>query len=308
MHLPERKMDMLKKMMCLLMLMAFMLPCAVMAETVDGTMDPDFPVFEWERDAKEHWRVLDNGEKADAAAHVMQDVFCEVCESEIWLFDDGYADVSNYNDYGELVRSTAYDETGEVAYDCVFAYGYDENGVKLWEKQYEQGWFVSEAVYALNAEGENWPVWSAAYYDDGTSARNEYDEHGNVIKAYTYDVDGSVTYESTSEYALNADGWYYEKRQVVVMEGTTFINEYNEYGDWTYVNITEADGMVISDAHCEYEYQDGVKVSSKQYEAGVLIFESYYDEWGQLVKEIEHMEDGTVEVYEFDENGDLINR
>lgn len=287
----------------LLALLVMMLPCAGMAEAAD----PDFPVFEWDRDAKEHWHVLENGEKADAAPHVMQDVFCEVCGSEIWMFDDGYADVSNYNDYGELVRTTSYDETGEVNYDCAYAYGYDENGVKLWEKQYEHGVFVSETVYALNAEGENWPVWSASYYDDGTSARNEYDDHGNVIKAFAYDADGTVTYESTSEYALNADGWYYESRRVSVMSGTVFIDEYNEYGDWTYVNITEADGTVVSDTSFEYEYQDGVKISSKQYESGVLIFESCYGEWGQLVKEIEYLEDGTTAVYEFDDEGNLIS-
>ena len=279
---------MLKKMMCLLMLLVMVLPCAGMAETA---ADPDYPVFEWERDAKEHWHVLDNGEKADVAAHVMQDVFCEVCGSEIWLFDDGYADVSNYNEHGELVRATSYDDQGVVNYDCAYAYGYDENGNMLWEKQYEQGVFVAETEYALNAEGENWPVWSASYYDDGTSARNEYDDHGNVIKAYTYDAEGNITYESTSEYALNADGWYYEAKQTAVMDGTVFVNEYNEYGEWTYVSIIEADGTVVTNASFEYEYVDGVKRSCKHYEAGVLTLESYYNESGCLIKEIEYLED-----------------
>lgn len=289
----------------LLMLLVMVLPCVGMAETA---ADPDYPVFEWDRDAKEHWHVAENGEKADAAPHVMQDVFCEVCGSEIWLFDDGYADVSNYDEYGELVRSTSYDEQGVVNYDCAYAYGYDENGNKLWEKQYEQGVFVAEAVYALNAEGENWPVWSASYYDDGTSARNEYDAHGNVIKAYTYDADGAVTYESTSEYALNADGWYYEAKQVAVMDGTVFTTEYNEYGDWTYVSIIEADGTVVSEGRFEYEYVDGVKLSCKHYEADALTLESFYNEWGGLVKEIEYFEDGTTEVYEFDEEGNLVTK
>lgn len=290
------------KKMVLCLLLVFMLPCAGMAETADS----EFTDFAWDRDAKEHWHVLENGERADVAAHVLQDVFCEVCDSEVWVFDDGWADVSNYDEYGELVRATSYDDTGAVSYDCVFEYGYDENGVKLWEKQYENGRFAGETEYAVNAEGENLPVWSASYYDDGTSARNEYDEHGNVIKAITYDVDGSVSEENTSEYALDADGRYYEAKNTTIMDGTVFVSMYNEYGDWTYVSITEPDGTVVSEITFEYEYLDGVKASSKQYSAGVLAMESQYDAEGILRKETEYLEDGTVMVYEFDENGDLI--
>lgn len=293
-----------KMKLALCLLLVFMLPCLCMAE---AAVDPDFTVFEWERDAKEHWHVLENGEKADAEAHVMQDVFCEVCGSEIWVFDDGWADVNNYDEYGELVRSTSYDDTGAVRYDCVFAYGYDEMGNMLWEKQYEDGRCAAETAYAVNAEGESVPVWSASYYDDGTSARNEYDGHGNVIKAYSYDVDGSVIDESTSEYALDSDGWYYEAKNTSFMDGTKFVKEYNEYGDWTHVTVTESDGTVVIDSVFEYVYQDGVKVSSKQYEAGVLVFESWYNEAGVLLKETEYLEDGTVMVYEFDEEGNLIN-
>lgn len=299
-------MNMLKKKVSLcLLLLVFMLPCASMAETA---VDADIPVFEWERDAKEHWHVLENGEKADAAPHVMQDVFCEVCDSEIWVFDDGWADVSNYNEYGELTRSTSYDDTGAVSYDCVFAYGYDENGIKLWEKQFENGWFAGEMAYAVNADGENLPIWSVTYYDDGTSGRIEYDGQGNAVKSFTYDADGTVTYESTSEFALGSDGWYYEAKTTAIMDGTVFTEERNEHGDWTYASIIESDGTVVSETVFEYVYQDGVKASCKQYESGVLTMESYYDEWGRLVKEIEYLEDGSTLVYEFDEEGNLINK
>lgn len=298
---------MFKKFLALLLAFALILmtSSACSAEAVEAAA-VELPVFEWERDVKEHWHVLESGEKADVEEHVMEDVICIVCESEIWAFDDGSADISNYNEYDELVRSTYFDENGEVSYDCAYAYGYDENGVKLWEKQFENGLLVGETAYAVNEEGENHPVWSNAYYDDGTWARNEYDEHGNVVKAFAYEADGTVSYESTIEYALDAYGWYYEARTTANMSGTIFINEYNEYGDWTYVYIVEPDGVVVSDTVFEYEYEDGVKVFCRQYSEGVLSFESFYNEWGELVKEIEYLEDGTNAVYEFDEEGNLI--
>lgn len=286
-----------------LWLLVFMLPCLCMAETADA----EFTDAAWDRDAKEHWHVLENGEKADVAAHVMQDVYCEVCGSEIWLFDDGWANVHNYDEYGELIRATSYDENGEISYDSETVFCYDGNGMKQWEKQYDNGVFVMETVYAVNEDGVNQPVWTESYYDDGTSARNEYDEHGNCIKAYTYDENGAVTSEITSEYALGADGWYYEAKNTTVMDGTVFVNVYNEHHDWVYVSITEADGTVVSEVTFEYEYLDGMKVSCKQFSAGVLTLESYYDEAGVLRKEIEHLEDGTTMVYEFDENGELIH-
>ena len=116
-----------------------------------------------------------------------------------------------------------------------------------------------------------------------------------------------MTSEITSEYALGADGWYYEAKNTTVMDGTVFVNVYNEHHDWVYVSITEADGTVVSEVTFEYEYLDGMKVSCKQFSAGVLTLESYYDEAGVLRKEIEHLEDGTTMVYEFDENGELIH-
>lgn len=299
---------MLKKHLTLFLAIALavMAPAVCGAEETEEAFAEELPVFEWERDAKEHWHVLESGERADVEAHAMEDILCTVCRSEIWTFDDGSADISNYNEYEDLIRSTYYDENGMVSYDCAFDYGYDENGVKLWEKQFANGRFVGETVYAVNAEGENHPVWTNAYYDDGTSARNEYDEHGNVVKAFTYDVDGTVNYESTSEYALNADGWYYEVRTTANMSGTIFINEYNEYGDWTYLYIVEPDGTVVSDTVFEYVYEDGMKVFSRQYSEGALSLESYYNEWGELVKEIEYLEDGTSIVHEFGEEGNLV--
>lgn len=289
-----------------LLIVLLMMVTGVCAASRDDA--PAYPVFDWERDARSHWQLQADGSKTDAQAHDLDEesMLCTVCGTEVWLFDDGSAELTNYNEQGETVRSTSYDENGEVTSSVVFIYEYDEVGNKTREYQFENGVYVAQSVYALNEEGENQPLWSESYYDDNTWARNEYDAHGNCIKAYTYDENDAVTSEITTEYALGDDGWYYEARSTTVMEGATFISEYNQYGDKTYTYICDAAQGVLFETRRTYEYKDGQAVYCKQYEQDVLVMETFYDESGNTVKEIEHLEDGTVIVYEYDEDGNLI--
>jgi len=293
--------NMLKNTLIMLLVMLLMLPCAAMA-------DEEYPVFEWERDAKTHWRVTEAGEKAEEAPHVLEGVLCLVCGTEVWLFDDGSADLSSYNDQGELLWYASFDSAGEKTGEGAYSYEYDEAGSKVRECQYENGMLVAQTVFAMGEDGEIRPVWSESYYDDGTWARNEYDGHGNCIKAYTYDANNAVTSETTSEYALNTDGWYYEAKTTTILEGTVFIREYNEYGDWVSNYIEEPDGTVVSDMMFVYEYEDGVKVSSWNYESGVLAWETHYNADGMILQEIEYLEDGSIIVYDYDEEGNLIEQ
>jgi YD repeat-containing protein len=263
-------------------------------------------VFEWERDEKNHWRVLESGEKAEEAAHTMEDVLCTVCGTEIWLFEDGCADLNNYNEQYDLLRSTSFDENGAVVYDNAFAYGYDEQGCKLWEKQYESKKLVAQTVYQVTAEGASLPVWSETYFEDGTWGRNEYDAYGNCVRLYSYNADGTVLSEESCEYAETDFGWYYMTKSTVNMEGTIFIGEYNEYGDRTRSYIAEPDGTVLFDTVFIHEYEEGILVSSKNYESGVLSWETYYNADGMIIQEIEYLEDGSIIVYDYDEEGNLI--
>lgn len=289
-----------------LLIVLLMMVTGVCAASRDDA--PAYPVFDWERDARSHWQLQVDGTQTEAQAHDIDEetMICVVCGTEVWLFDDGSAELTNYNEQGETVRSTSYDENGEVTSSVVFIYEYDEVGNKTREYQFENGVYVAQSVYALNEEGENQPLWSESYYDDNTWARNEYDAHGNCIKAYTYDENDAVTSEITTEYALGDDGWYYEARSTTVMEGATFISEYNQYGDKTYTYICDAAQGVLFETRRTYEYKDGQAVYCKQYEQDVLVMETFYDESGNTVKEIEHLEDGTVIVYEYDEDGNLI--
>ena len=290
----------------LLAFLVVMLAAGAFASERDNA--PVYPVFEWERNAHSHWQLQADGSQTAAQKHDIDEetMICVVCGTEVWMFDDGSADLTNYNEQGETVRSTSYDENGEITSSVAFIYEYDEDGNKTREYQFENDLYVAQTVYALNEEGENHPLWSESYYDDNTWARNEYDNYGNCIKAYTYDENDAVTAEITSEYALNDDGWYYEAKSTTLMEGATFISEYNQYGDKTYTYIHDPVEGVLFETRRVYEYKDGQAVSCKQYEKDVLVMESFYDEYGGTVKELEYLEDGTVIVYEYDEDGNLI--
>lgn len=287
----------MKKGLLLLILLLTLTLCCAAAET---------PAPIWERDAKTHWYVTASGEKTEKAPHVLEDILCTVCGTEVWVYEDGAADLYNYSELGELLRATTVDADGWITADSVVNYVYDEQGRKLWEKQYEMGRLAAQTAYAVNEAGESLPLWSEAYDADGAWGRNEYDEAGNCIRLYAYDAQGHLTSEEVCEYAQDADGWYYMTCSTVRMEGTVFINEYNQYGDWTRSYIEEADGTVVSDTVFVHEYQAGVKRSSRTYDAGVLVWEEQYDENGMTVREIEYLADGSVNVYEYDETGELI--
>lgn len=67
----------------------------------------------WDRDAREHWQTSETGEKQNGEAHVFDDNgVCTICGAEVWLYDDGMADVYNYTPYGDMARYSAYDADG----------------------------------------------------------------------------------------------------------------------------------------------------------------------------------------------------
>ena len=298
---------MLKRIGMLLIVTLLMVSGVYAAGRDDG---PAYPVFEWERDALNHWQLQKDGTKTAVQAHEVDEdtMICSVCGTEVWLFEDGSADLNNYNGQGELVRYTSFDEAGEITNDGAYIFVLAEDGGKMHEYQFGNGRFVAQTAYAMGEDGANHPAWSETYYDDGTWARNEYDAYGNCIKAYTYDVNNATDSETTTEYALNEDGWFYEAKSTTNMDGAIFISEYNAYGDKTYSYISDSAEGTVFETRRVYEYKRGQRVYCKQYERDVLVMEIFYNEDGSTAKEIEYLEDGTTVVYEYDENGDLIEK
>ena len=64
---------MMKNSLLMLFCLLLALPFACMAEE---SAEPAMPVFEWERNPAGHWRMLENGERADLDIHKFDDSLC----------------------------------------------------------------------------------------------------------------------------------------------------------------------------------------------------------------------------------------
>lgn len=289
----------------LLLALSLALPC--LAEEVPA---PETPVFEWARDEKEHWHELENGEKADAEAHTLTEAGkCEVCGCEIIDYgEDGWVEVIDTNEYGDLVRVSFYYPDDTQDYECTYSYGYNEDGILLWEYRFVDGELVDEVIYTVDEDGLQHMAYTIGHDEDGGWTRCDYDENDNAIRTRAYDADGVLYYDEVCEYTLNDEGWYILTKETTNTDDQVFINEYNEYEDWLRAAVTEEDGTLVSELTFDYVYENGVKVSYKQYEDGVLTGEMFLDENGNTVREIEYLADGTTNeyTYEYDEEGNWI--
>lgn len=294
----------MKKTLLSLLLLTLTLVSVCHAEPV---ADSALPSFDWERNAVEHWRVLPSGEKTDLGSHHLEDAVCTVCGSEVWAFDGGTADVSDYNEHGDLVRYTSFDEDGSLTFELRYAYEYDAEGHILVSREFTGDVLTTEIVYNVGSDGEQIPVSQVVYYDDDTWAANEYDEHGNLIHSVSYDPDGTISVEEFSEFAQNAEGRYYEWKQTSrYSNGAVFYSEFNEYGDPIRHRSTEADGAVWEDVTYEYEYAEGVARWKKQYSNGILTLEAHYHPDGYTEREIEYFDGGARMVTDYNDYADPV--
>lgn len=269
--------------------------------------DSALPTFAWERNATEHWHVLPDGKVTDRGAHALNDAHCTICGSEVWAFDSGAADVSDYNDHGDLVRYTLFDEDGEISFELCYAYEYDAQGYMLVSREYVGGVLTGEITYDTAADGRQIPVGQVVYYEDDTWSVSEYDEHGNLLSCITYAADGTLLLEEQGEFCQDASGSYYEFRHTSrYADGAVSYTEFNQYGDPVLRYNLYADGTVWEDTTCEYEYQNGMLLWKKQYESGVMTLEVRYHADGYIEQETEFYEGGAKMVTDFNDHADPV--
>lgn len=291
-----------------------------LAGCADKTKDEKEHVHEagkkWECNETSHWKVCECGEQIDVEEHVINDSKCEICGAEIWDMGDGSVMLITYNEFGDLEIMRTYDEEGNVTCESISEYETDSDGNKVSAKYYEDGVLQTEETYLTTQDGVNYVAESKGYFDDGTWYVNEYDENSNVVRAYSCDKTGNITSDSTYEYSYNEAGECYESKMTSVDENCSTVTEYNEHGDMLRWEYYDAEGNLENVDVYEYGYDDeGQKLWLKQYTNDVLVHEvvnyaTAEDEYGTTryeQKVIEYNEDGTKTVYEYDENGNVID-
>lgn len=268
--------------------------------------------LQWDRNIREHWYISDNGKKSGIESHTLnEDCICIVCGSEVWEFEDGSADIYNYNEHGDYTRMTSIDIDSSVIADVVYENEYDADGQMLWQKQYDDGFLIMQIFYTVNDNGARIPTEQFGYCNDGSSIKSEYDTNGNRIKQFSYDPDGNVIYEVSTEYAPIEDGVYYEAKKTIVWgDGRKSVSESNIHGDKTFWAEHDSNGDIVHQYNTKYEYgDDGNMTRSEVYIEGILVSEAEYslnaDGFLYLAMETIYDEE-TYIVTTFDEYGDVI--
>ena len=269
----------------------------------------------WDFNGKEHWNTCECGEKMDAAAHKLgDDMVCSGCGAEVWLMDDGSADVYAYDQFGNTQRYAYFDAEGNMVSESCYENEYDDAGNLLSARFYSDGVLQNEDTYEANANGEYVLVKSTMYYDGGCTV-NEYDAYGNMVHMADTDDAGNVEAESWYEYTMDSDGGFYESKYTERLpEGGKLEAQYNPMGDIIVrVWYDEAGNETRVDTW-EYEYnEEGQDDWQKQYTDGVLVYEiTGYGEYSNSEFSmrypeciIEYYEDGTRLEQKYGSNGEI---
>lgn len=270
---------------------------------------------EWDRDPYEHWPKNDAGERANASAHRLNDGICEICLSEIWFFDDGSCDVSNYNADGDMIRYSYFEADGMLTEDYEYIFKYGADGMKVSSSTYNFGILIEESEYGTDPNGESIISKSISYPGDGTKCTSISDQYGNVISAVITGEDGSVLFEQDYAYTYDNEGFpNYTIETSRFDDGTSFRLEIDALGNRVLEIQYAADGSIIYEYHYTYEYDEhGRMIHESILEDGAPVFESFYaysadpyDFWGYQYRTIDHMEDGSKIVCELNEMGEII--
>ena len=146
---------MLKKYFAVLiaLIMVFTAFAGCSKEESEETEVPFGPV-KWDRDINEHWITDEDGEKLNLGEHELDEIgICAVCKSEIIDFGDGFIEIYNYDEQGNLSRLSSYTSDNQCIDDCENIFEYDENGNVVHLEVYQNGFLCGESEFSYSSEG-----------------------------------------------------------------------------------------------------------------------------------------------------------
>lgn len=265
-------------------------------------------------------------------------------KKEVEYTEDGLTKIFDYNDHGELILEKDYDENGNVIYYFVGEYEYNEDGVMLSKKTYENGSLSTEEYYKITEDGWAYIESETVYYPELDTAYKstynefgdqtgriiydgndniiqedifeiEYDENGNV-KSERHYTDGSLTYEAI-DYVTDTDGFGFTRYPSVInrynKDGSKNVTVNGKYGLTKSTTDYAADGSVVTETVYEYEFfESGDLKSVKVIKDGKTIKEEFHETHSEgwttyLKKEIAYFDDGSTFVTEYDEDMNVIS-
>ncbi len=243
-----------------------------------------------------------------------------------------------YNEYGDTVNRTHWDDNGQIAEVWETKFTYDDKERPATSDEYNNGIRIESCVYGYDADGDRYVAKRTSYYSDGKVREEiEYNDHGDIILALCYENDGALMSKSTYsyvyddngyiahekredfdvttgkviftcelEYALDENGGRYVKKETERdYDDTVTIREYNTEGKTISLTVKDKNGNVIQSQNVEYTYDEmGRIVSSKAYSNGKLVEECFYtlNDWNESYKyqAVEYHEDGSKTVISYD--------
>lgn len=273
----------------------------------------------WDRDAKQHWQVCEDGEKMNVGEHTLdEESICTVCGSMVEDYGDGQFIVNNHDEHGDTIRYTYYDADGSVVEEEFTEYGLDAEG-NCYEKKTTQYNYSDEVVY-ISEYNEYGDQTSRTVTDlEGNVEQvdrfeREYNDEGEAIweKTYTNDV---LVWEITGYKVYEGEDYTMRYPEAVITyyeDGTKMVITYGDNGEVAKETTYNADGEVESEQTYTYETDaEGNWTSIKVYEGERLVKDTEYavdaDGYNYISKETEYREDGSKTVYEYDANGELVS-
>ncbi len=196
----------LKKIMCILLVC--LLGVFVLAACGgEGNKEPHMhtPGEEWLFDAENHWKeCTEDGEKAEVAAHELDNEICSVCKVKVTTEGDK-AEVYVLNDKGSWSVCHHYEGGKKVSEDTM-EYKYFADGNVQFMTMKTNGKVSLEAEYGVDETGYNYEKKSTQYSEDGTKYTVEYDSKGDMLKETKVKADGTVEFDYTITHEYGDDG------------------------------------------------------------------------------------------------------
>lgn len=271
----------------------------------------------WETDLAEHWQICaDCGEEVEKGAHTMDDSdTCTVCGTQVVDWGDSKS-LYQFSESGDPLRFTDYDADGNVLTETIYEYEYDADGNLLRSSTVTDGVLTDESAYAT-VNGERVVCEYISYLEDGSKSVGYYDENGNITRSVFYDAEGNVDLQTDSEYALSAEGeWYEAVCTTTEADGSRYISEFSENGDQTGAAYYDAEGTLVYRENWVYTYtEDGNWQTMAHYFDDVLTGDTVYatvtTEDGSMTYPetvTEYGEDGTKTVTVYNENDEIVSQ